>query len=84
MVTKITVKLNKNDGKVYLDDNPLSYDSLYEITKLVIDNEEDLVFDFHDFDESPDLKLYYSEIFESINNLKNDAEINELKAGPIK
>lgn len=84
MVTKITVKLNKNDGKVYLDDNPLSYDSLYEITKLVIDNEEDLVFDFHDFDESPDLKQYYSEIFESINNLKNDAEINELKAGPIK
>ena len=79
MVRLLEVKLDNEKGNVTVDAKMLDYNLLYEITIDVIDNGKKLEMNFEGFDEVPDLKVYYEEIFQSINALATDTEITDLK-----
>lgn len=79
MVRNIKLILDKENGNVLVDDKMMDYDLLYELTEDVIDAEKQIAIEFENFEEVPDLMEYYSEIFDSINNLGSDPEIVELK-----
>lgn len=77
MVKKITLKRSGNT--ILLDNNTFDYDSLYKLSLVVIDDGKTIEVEFENFDEVPDIKLYYQEIFNSINKLSNDPELLDLK-----
>lgn len=79
MVRNIKLILDKENGNVLVDDKMMDYDLLYKLTEEVIDAEKQIVIEFENFEEVPDLMEYYTEIFDSINNLGSDPEIVELK-----
>lgn len=79
MVKNIKLILDKENGNVLVDDKMMDYDLLYELTEEVIDEEKQIAIEFENFEEVPDLMEYYTEIFDSINNLGSDPEIVELK-----
>lgn len=77
MVKKIT--LRREGNTILLDNNTFDYDSLYKLSLVVIDDEKNIEVEFENFDEVPDIKLYYQEIFDSINKLSQDPELVDLK-----
>lgn len=70
---QITIQINEEESQ------ELTFEILNKITNEVIDKNVSLIIETHGFEEYPDIEKNYKEIFEKIENLKNDPEIVELK-----
>lgn len=77
---EVKICFNKDTNGVILNDAPFDYDVLYKLALKVIDEGIQLNLKFENFEEIPDIKTYYEEIFQSINELSTDEELNEIKS----
>lgn len=78
MVKTVDLINDNEHGGVFLNGKLLDYDALYQITIDIVDNSTTYEFNFKNFEDLPDLKAYYEEIFKSISSLANDPEIIDL------
>ncbi|MGI6758325.1 MAG: hypothetical protein ACOX40_00805 [Bacilli bacterium] len=60
------------------DDKILDFDFLIDIAEKVLENDEEIILYFEGFDENPDIKKFYEDIFDNIKKLKQDSQIIEL------
>lgn len=78
MVITIKLTLDKDRDGVFVDSKILDFQKLHELTVEVINNGNTLTIEYENFDDVPDLKAYYTEIFDAINGLVADPEIVDL------
>lgn len=78
MVKLIRLTLDKDKDGVLVDSKLLDFQKLHELTAEVINDGITISVEFENFEEVPDIKLYYTEIFDSINSLAVDPEIIDL------